>query len=310
MFLKNFLMKNKSDLVYFFDRAKRPYCLGTLVSPEKSDLEVHAGKRSQFISEFFQKIQFVFVNRYFAELFGAKVEDFDQLYFSQLITRSTGLWKAASDFISKGYARGVLYSQRMDNAKPLFLQYTLTAVQTKKGIPVDIFATFYDITEEERREEALEKKHHLINFFFDEALDGFLVVQLPDREGIVWPPENPEMKPEIVRYLAENMCVSRANRAVLQQYRAQWEDLLGKRVYDLFPYEDQTEENIFHYFTRLLDNDGHSGQVVRKRFDDQLVSFEAEHRVLRNENNQVIGIVGTQRDITDRLKMETQLQEA
>jgi diguanylate cyclase (GGDEF)-like protein/PAS domain S-box-containing protein len=173
----------------------------------------------------------------------------------------------------------------------LWLAHSTTLIRDEKGAPLHFITVAEDISVRKRAEERLASERTLLRAVVDAMPERIYV---KDREG---------------RFLLQNATNLRI-RGITDP-----DEIVGKTVFDIFPRElaqrlETEDRAVMESGTPLLDREG---QTFFSRAEDG--TREARWHVtskvpLRDKEGRVFGVVGVNRDITDRKRMEEALRES
>lgn len=159
-----------------------------------------------------------------------------------------------------------------------------------------------DITDEKKARQDLVDREELLNLFFRQSLDGFFFMMLD--EPVEW---NDQInKEEVLEYAFSHQRITKINRAMLDQYKAEEKDFLGLTPADFF------EHNVEHgkkTWRELFDNGRLHVATNEKRFDGSDIIIEGDYICIYDEKKRIKGHFGVQRDITKEKVADYELQK-
>ena len=155
-----------------------------------------------------------------------------------------------------------------------------------RGEPAGV-ATFFDITERKRAEEALSSSQHMLQLVMDNI-------------------------PQAVFWKDRNSVLIGCNKvlAAAAGLSGTPEDIRGKTDYDL-PYVAREQADFFRECDRrIMENDRPEYHIIeqQREFDGRNAWVETNKVPLHDANGTVIGILGTYEDITERKRAEIALR--
>lgn len=166
---------------------------------------------------------------------------------------------------------------------------------------IEVLGIAADISERIKYEEDLSKSEKRLELFFQQSLDGFYIMEID--EPIVW--NDIVDKQKQLKRLFEELRIVKINDAMLNQYGATSDQMMGYTMNDFF---DHNIENGYSVFMELL-NVGHQEIITEERkLDGSSIWIEGDYVCLYNNNAEMTGIFGIQRDITQRIKDEKDLE--
>jgi PAS domain S-box-containing protein len=171
------------------------------------------------------------------------------------------------------------------NGSPVWLLVSAKASFDKDSKFVGSLGMFTDITERKRAEEEVQGTRNMLQLIMN---------NIP--QGIFWKDRNS-------RYMGCNKVFAKATGVVSP------ENIVGKTDYDLPWSPEQTE--LFHeYDCRIMENGIPQYHIVESQLeaDEELAWVETNKIPLHDGKGNVIGILGTYEDITERKKAEEALR--
>jgi len=157
------------------------------------------------------------------------------------------------------------------------------------------------ILEKNQAEIALKESQDCLEMFFEQSLDGFFFMML--EEPVYW---NEQIdQDQVLDYIYHNQKVTRINQAMLDQYRAQPEEMISKSATDFFIHD--TEQGM-RVWRRLL-NEGHLMiDTLEQRMDGTEMWVEGEYRCMYDREGRFIGHFGIQRDVTETKRVQESIK--
>ncbi|MFN2424126.1 MAG: PAS domain-containing protein, partial [Cryomorphaceae bacterium] len=142
------------------------------------------------------------------------------------------------------------------------------------------------------RTAAVEKE---LTMFFNNSIFGafFMTADQP----VPW--HEDADREAALEYLLTHLRVTRINQAMLDQYGASRADFIGRTPRDFFKHDLEQERKLLW---DIFDKGKHRAVSFELNEAGENVIFEGDYEVLRNENNDIIGIFGLQQDITKRYR--------
>lgn len=148
---------------------------------------------------------------------------------------------------------------------------------------------------------SLNKENETLDLFFKHAVDGFFFMMID--EPVEWN-ENTD-KAKLIDYIFEHQRITKANSAMLKQYGAAENELLGLTPKDF--YVDNEEGK--RIWTAFFDNGKKSFVTHEKKFDGTPMWIEGTYKCFYNQEGKITGHFGIQREITERIENEEKLKE-
>ncbi len=154
-----------------------------------------------------------------------------------------------------------------------------------------------DITERRRAEEALPESQHLLELSFAQSRDGLFFMLLD--EPLRW--DLTVDKDAALEYVLAHERITKVNQALLAQYGARAEQLIGQTPGTLFahdlPYASKTWRKLFDAGRLQIEAD-------ERKMDGTPIRIEGDYICLYDSQKRVLGHLGIQRDITQRKEAE------
>lgn len=165
-----------------------------------------------------------------------------------------------------------------------------------------IYAAARDISEKIEYENALKESRLQLNLFFNQSLDGFFFMMLD--EPVKWNDDSDKKK--ILDYVFKHQRITRINRAMLDQYKMKKDDFIGLTPYDFFKHDLQEG---YKFWTEFFDEGRLHIDTNEKRSDGTDLVIEGDYICLYNEQGEITGHFGVQRDITEQRRIQNKLKE-
>jgi len=174
--------------------------------------------------------------------------------------------------------------QSTPDGNQLWLRTSKIPLHDSEGQVIGILGSYEDITERKRMEETLSANRRMLNA---------IITNLPDQIYV----KDPEG-----RFLLCNNAVVHNAGLIKPEFQKE-EDLIGKSDFDIFPYDDAVQYR--SYEKSIMD----SGQQIFNLEETFNGKTSLTTKVLmKDESGKVIGLIGMNRDITLRKKVEETLK--
>jgi two-component system cell cycle sensor histidine kinase/response regulator CckA len=150
-----------------------------------------------------------------------------------------------------------------------------------------------NVTEHHRLREAERQSHEQLRAFFSQSIDGCFFMMLD--EPIEWTAAGDQEA--VLDYVFAHQRITQVNDALLAQYGATREELLGLAPQDLFPH------NLAHgrqLWRQMFDAGKIRLESDERKFDGTPMWIEGEYILLHNAAGRITGHFGIQRDVTSR----------
>ncbi|TAG91400.1 MAG: PAS domain S-box protein [Oscillatoriales cyanobacterium] len=160
-----------------------------------------------------------------------------------------------------------------------------------------------EIIDRWRTEEALRESQQQLELFFSQSLDGFFFVML--EESVQW--ENTVDQEQVLDYVFANGRVTKANDALIAQYGATKQELIGLNLNFLFshnlPDGREVIRQLFEAGRIHIECDNH-------KFDGTTIWVEGNYICIYDSRGRIVGYFGVQRDISGRKQAEAALKDS
>ncbi|MFL5518129.1 MAG: PAS domain S-box protein, partial [Gemmatimonadales bacterium] len=161
--------------------------------------------------------------------------------------------------------------------------------------------SFRDVTEARRGQEALLESRQLLELFFEQSLDGFFFMMLD--EPVRWGAR--EDDEAVLDYVFAHERITKINEAMLGQYGATADQLIGQTPATLFAYDLEYGRTLWR---RLFDAGRLHVETHERKLDGTPIWIEGDYICLHDADGRVLGHFGIQRDITERKRAEEALR--
>lgn len=160
-----------------------------------------------------------------------------------------------------------------------------------------------DISDRKRVEAALRQSQAQLELFFSQSLDGFFFMML-DRP-VKW--NETVDKEQVLDYIFAHQKVTKVNDAMLEQYRTSREQFIGLTPNDFFAHNLNEGRQVWY---NLFDAGQLHIETDERRFDGSQIWIEGYYICLFNEQGEITGHFGVQRDVSERKLAEVALRES
>ncbi len=160
--------------------------------------------------------------------------------------------------------------------------------------------SFRDVTERRRAEQGLRESQRLLEVFFSQSLDGFFFMILD--EPVRW--DDTADKEAVLDYVFAHQRITKINDAMLTQYGARRDQLIGQTPATLFAHDPAYGHEIWR---RFLDAGHLHLETSERRMDGAPILVEGDYICLYTDDGRIEGHFGIQRDVTSRRKEEEEL---
>jgi PAS domain S-box-containing protein len=172
--------------------------------------------------------------------------------------------------------------------------------QRFKGSSVGRVWSFRDVTEARQAEQALQQSQDLLELFFSQSLDGFFFMMLD--QPLRWSDEID--RENALDYIFANDRITKVNGAMLAQYGAREDQLVGRTPGELLAHDIPSARKRWSEF---LDSGHLHLETDERTLDGRPITIEGDYICLYDSEERFIGHFGIQRDITDRKHAENEV---
>ena len=160
-----------------------------------------------------------------------------------------------------------------------------------------------EIIDRWRAEEFLRESQQQLELFFSQSLDGFFFMML--EEPVYW--NNAADKEKVLDYVFANARITKANDALIAQYGATREELIGQTVNFFLSHNLAGCREMFRQFFDAgrihIENDN-------RKFDGTTIWVEGDYICIYDSLDRIVGYFGVQREISDAVAAATQGKQA
>ena len=168
------------------------------------------------------------------------------------------------------------------------------------GAAVGRVWSFRDVTEARQAREELLESRKLLELFFAQSLDGFFFMLLD--QPLRWPAADPEAA---LDYVFTHERITKVNDAMLAQYGAGAEQLIGRTPAELFAHDVPGGRALWR---EMLGAGRLHVETSERKVDGTPIWIEGDYICLYDATGMVLGHFGIQRDITERKRAEEALR--
>ena len=227
-----------------------------------------------------------YINPKFVEMFGYTLKDIPtgREWFRKAYPDKEYRHQVISKWITdiEGYKNGELRPQVFDITCKDGSKKTIHFRPATIGTG-DQFIIYEDITERKHAEAELIRTKNFLQNIFDSSIDGMTTTDLHG-----------------------NIIYASPRAKNISGYEP--EEIIGKKIYSLYENGKEDAKTIMKELTSKGELKEHEMKLIRK--NGILMNINLSASLLRNEKGDVIGTLGIYRDITEKKKLETQIQYA
>jgi PAS domain S-box-containing protein len=162
-----------------------------------------------------------------------------------------------------------------------------------------------DITDQKAAERTLRKNKEELELFFNQSFTGFFFMEL--EEPLEWNNASDSQKDALLEYAMGNMKMTRLNQALLDQYGAHRDDLMGLTPKDFFAHDPAQGRAV----TRKVFDNGHwHAETRQQKLDSTPIYVSSEYTCLYDARGRITGGFGVQVDVTQQKKAFAQIRQS
>ena len=160
-----------------------------------------------------------------------------------------------------------------------------------------------DITARKEAERALKEREEKLELFFSQSLDGFFFMELD--HPVDWNAHSD--REALLDYVFKHQRITKANQSLLALYGATEAEFMGLTPDMLFSHDPEYGKTIWK---ELLDEGILHVETEGRRLDGTPIWIEGNYICMYDEQGSVTGHFGIQRDVTERVRTMTRLEES
>lgn len=166
-----------------------------------------------------------------------------------------------------------------------------SVIKNGDGKVLSIVSMVQEISEKTSLKNELQLSNKHLDLFFNNSLSGFFFMMLD--EPVEW---NDTIDKELtLDYVFAHQRITKANTAILKQYRAKKEEFIGRTPNDFFAHDIKNGKQVWKEF---FDNGSLKVHTNERRFDGSHFWVEGDYTLLHNNEGKIIGHFGVQYDVT------------
>ena len=176
-------------------------------------------------------------------------------------------------------------------------------IRNRSGDVYRIAGLTEDITDQKGAEDAVHERERLLELFFSQSLDGFFFMMLD--EPVRW--DETVDKEQTLDYVFAHQRITKVNDAMLRQYGATREQLIGSTPNDLFGHDIAHGRTVWR---RFFDAGRLHVETDERRVDGSPIRVDGDYICLYEEQGagRIVGHFGVQRDVTARHRAQEELR--
>jgi PAS domain S-box-containing protein len=175
-----------------------------------------------------------------------------------------------------------------------------TEPQRHAGRTVGRLWCFRDVTTSRQAAEALRESRHMLELFFSQSLDGFFFMMLD--QPVPW--NETTDKEAALDYIFAHERVTKVNAAMLAQYGAREDQLIGRTPNELLAHDIPSARRRWRQF---LDSGHLHLETDERTLDGRGITIEGDYICVYDSEDRLIGHFGIQRDVTLRRQEENEV---
>ena len=176
-------------------------------------------------------------------------------------------------------------------------------IRDERSIPQEIQVVGRDISDRKATSVALRESQNRLELFFSQSLEGFFFMMLDS--PVRW--DDTVDKDKVLDYVFAHQRITKVNDAMLAQYGASREQFTGLTPKQFFAHDLALGKEVWR---RLFDKGRLTIEINERRLDGTPIWIEGEYICLYNDEGNIIGHFGVQRDITERHLAQEALRES
>ena len=141
-----------------------------------------------------------------------------------------------------------------------------------------------------------------LELFFSQSLDGFFFMMLD--QPVRW--DESVDKDKVLDYVFEHQRITKVNDAMLAQYGATHDQLLGLTPRDLFKHDNEHGRRVWREF---FDRGRFHVETDERRVDGTPIRIEGDYLCFYDREKRITGHFGIQRDVTERRRADEALRQ-
>lgn len=182
-----------------------------------------------------------------------------------------------------------------------YLQTTKVPYTADDNTNIKLLGISADITERIEFEEKIKKSEENLDFYFSKSIDGFYVMEID--KPFAW--DDSIDKSKVIKRIFGKMKIVKINDSMLDQYGGTVDDMMGHSLSDFFNHDMKQGYQV----VAKLFNNGKMQSITEERKRDGTVFWvEGDYVCLYNDDGEIRGLFGFQKDITDRVKSDQELR--
>lgn len=218
------------------------------------------------------------------------------MYDDIILPTEQSEWRSRfHDFLDEGFSHGE-YCVAQKDGGVICMEYNAVA----NFIPRFHLSILRDVSEREHSQKVLMESEELLQLFFAQSLDGFFFMMMD--EPIQW--DESVDKEETLEYVFSHERITKVNDAMLLQYGARREDMIGRTPRDFFEHNIDHGKNLWR---ECLDKGRLHTNSDERRLDGTQIWIEGDYLCLYDDDGRIRGHFGVQREITEKKRAEDEL---
>lgn len=229
---------------------------------------------------------FIFFNDFLCTILGYSRDELDGMNKKQFTVQDNA--KKLDQTFNEVYitgkpAKGIDWEIIRKNGDKRYLEFSISLMKDGKGRPIGFRGIVQDITGKKQIESELVQTKTFLQNIFDSSADGIMTTDLQGK-------------------------IEFASPAAAHIFGADMEKLAGKKVFSFYRNGIEDARIIMRELTEQGTLKEHGMELIKK--DGKPVNINLSASLLKDERGETIGTLGIFRDTTDKLRMESQLQQA
>lgn len=232
------------------------------------------------------------------EILNRKISAFNLIYEEDMPATA----KIAEELMTGAVDGNVSFNRNYTkNGRVVHCVWYNSTIKDETGQVTSVMSLVQDITREKETEGRLRESERALDTFFENSLYGFFFMMLD--KPIAW--NDKTNKEKALEYVISHQRITKVNKAILDQYRATEEQIIGLTPLELFEGDADAAKAVWRDFfdKGLLKVDS-----KKRRFDGSEFWLKGEYVCLYSQQGEITGHFGIESDVSDQKEAEQALK--